>query len=174
MAQCYGNQPEVPAPEYRAHLLAEEVDPPNDYNRTHFAGFTWQKESGRDAPKIITNPGTFAFRGNDLGEIAINLSMGGQFPECNIRVRDHGALKPGEREFLRSQVVIPLADFVLARGEELAKLATEKLRQTLKERIRDAHAKLVSAEQQVPGMLTLFHGSFTKLPLANPHHITRP
>lgn len=129
---------------YRAALLAEGITPPaENWDRTHLAGFDG-------------NPGSFALRGQDLGEVsAEDLNL--EHPEWDtFRVRGYNPPTPGEREFLRAQVSPALHAFILANRDGLRDAAADALRRCMEDRISRARAQLAELEAMIPAAVETF------------------
>lgn len=129
---------------YRAAMLADGGTPPaENWDRTHLAGFDG-------------NPGSFTFRGNDLGEVSaedINL----EHPEWDtFKVRGYNAPTPGEHEFLRAQVSPALHAFIRANRDGLRDAAADALRRCMEGRISRARAQLAELEAMIPAAAETF------------------
>lgn len=129
---------------YRAAMLAEGITPPaENWDRTHLAGYDG-------------NPGSFAYRGQDLGEVSaedINLAH----PQWDtFKVRGHDTPTLGEKDFLRAQVSPALHAFIRANRDGLRDASAEALRRCMEDRIARARAQLDAMEAAIPAAVETF------------------
>lgn len=141
-------------PSFQCALLASDCTPEEyaaaSFNRAIFAG--WQEK--RDTP---ARPGTFAIRGQDLGEIDIHFNLSG-FHE-KIHVRGYGTPSDGERRFIRENILPALKGFVTANKAALHAIAREELAAAFADRVETARASLDACASLIPVMLERFDKS---------------
>jgi hypothetical protein len=141
------NSPAVTPETYRANLILPTGDLPQDYNRTHFAGYEG-------------NPGTFSLRGSDLGEIRAEIRpaprhLGGE-AWVSFQVRGFNSPTPGEHAWLEANVVPALRAFIAEHRDELRQDAAERLSAHLAgmmDRLKEEAEKLAA---KIPEMLATF------------------
>lgn len=129
---------------YRAALLAGGVTPPaENWNRTHLAGYDG-------------NPGSFAYRGQTLGEVSVDDLNLAQPQWGTFKVRGHDTPTPGETDFLRAQVSPALHTFIRANRDGLRDAAAEALRRGMEDRIARARVQLTELEASIPAAVETF------------------
>lgn len=116
---------------YHCYCLADGITPPEDYNRTHFAGYDGK-------------PGAFLLRGKDIGELTINL---GSYAE--IKVQGFNTPTPGEREFITAQIVEPLRAFIAVNKAALKEEAVVKITAQMRERVATARKEIDRLEAMI-------------------------
>lgn len=129
---------------YYCHLLAEGVEPPEDYNRTHFAGYEG-------------NPGSFALRGKDIGELQIIIDIRDSPWASNcadIKVRGFDRPTPSEREFINAQIVPFLEKHIQEHREALREQARAEIVAAMREQVARAREELAAVEDQIETITT--------------------
>ena len=137
-----GHPATAPYPTYMAFLLAEGVEPPEQYDRTHFAGYA-------PKPGGPANPGTIVYRGKDLGECSVELDRGITL-RSRTGARSHPT--PSEAAFLTDQVATPLRAFITTHRAALAHQAASKFAQRCNANLAEYRRRLLLAEAEVTGM----------------------
>lgn len=125
---------------YRCDLLRNDTDEHDMSTRVSSAGYD-PRGDGK------ANPGTFALRGVDMGEMTIEFGNNPEWPE--IRVRGFERPSPSERDFIKANIVKVLAAAVDAHRDELKEEAISELRATVAARLAEAREKLVKMEKEI-------------------------
>lgn len=136
----YGSKAQGIGEKYYCYLLAPDVEIPDDYNRTHFAGYA----DYHDKSKV--NGGTMTFRGKDLGEMSIHFDANPHWQD--IKVRGFERATGSEREAITSLIVPRLQEFIAANKAELRAEAIAKVKKTFSERIKSARASIDALENE--------------------------
>lgn len=124
---------------YYCYLLAEGVEPPTDFNRAHFAGYDG-------------NPGSFALRGKDIGELSIQLeSRTTPYAQdwATIKVRGFDNPTPSEREFIEAQIVPFLREHIKANRAALREQAHAEIVANMRAKVARAREELATLEEQI-------------------------
>jgi hypothetical protein len=145
----YGSKPTGLGSRYKCHLLTPEGDIPEDYNRTHFAGFS-HRPGPYGTPEVI-NPGTFALRGKDLGEITVKIGSDPQYPD--IKVRGFDSPSASERDFIKAQIVPFLMEAINANAASLRKQALAYVSKRLTGELAEKSKELESLEKMIPQIM---------------------
>lgn len=115
---------------YTAVLLRSDLAE-RQHNRKDYAGY-------RDGQNDKENPGCIVYRGKSLGELSITIDGNGY---ATIRTR-YGeypdTTTPGEREFIKREIVPYLLAFIEANRAELKAQAIAGIRQQVADRITEA------------------------------------
>jgi hypothetical protein len=138
----YGQPAEGIGERYDCYLLASDVaDVPENYNRTHFAGYV--AYSGDKTPK----PGAMIVRGKSLGEMTIHFGANTQYQEIKV----HGFDSPthGEREVIRNLVVPKLVYFIQANKGELKDYAVKQIKERMQRVIAEVRTTVDSMESEI-------------------------
>lgn len=135
--------------EYHCYLLADTCpDPvPENYNRTHFAGYTEYNHYSNPSPK--RNAGTIKFRGSDLGECLVVLNLG-KWEQIEVKI--HDAIQragKGERAFFDEQIVPKLKAFIAENSQSLLSEAIAKVKARLVEEVAETRRELEQLEKQI-------------------------
>lgn len=129
---------------YYCDLLAEGVEPPTDYNRTHFAGYEG-------------NPGSFSLRGKDIGELQIQIELR-QAPfhttYATIRVRGFDTPTPTERDFINREIVPFLQAHIEANRDALREQARAEIMAAMRAKVAEAREQLAELEEQIETITT--------------------
>ncbi|OQA09841.1 MAG: hypothetical protein BWY66_00380 [bacterium ADurb.Bin374] len=125
---------------YRCDLLRTDTDGHDLSTRVSSAGY----DPHPDGKK---NPGTFALRGVDLGEMSIEFGKDPQW--ADIRVRGFDRPSPSEREFIKENIVKVLAAAVDAHRDELKAEAIRELRLLVAERLKEARERLSKMDKEI-------------------------
>lgn len=145
----YGSKPSGLGSRYKCHLLTPEGDIPEDYDRTHFAGFS-HRPGPYGTPEVV-NPGSFALRGKDLGEITVGIGNNPQYPE--IRVRGFDSPSTSERDFIKAQIVPYLMEAINANAASLREQALAYVQKRLASELAEKRKELEDLEKLVPQIL---------------------
>jgi len=125
---------------YSCHLLRNDTDEHDLVTRVSCAGYD-PRGDGK------ANPGTFALRGVDLGEMSIEFGVNPEWPD--IRVRGFNSPSPSERDFIKANIVKVLAAAVDAHRDELKAEAIRELRALVAERLEEAREKLIKMDREI-------------------------
>lgn len=117
---------------YHCYLLAENVEVPANFNRSHFAGYEG-------------NRGSLTLRGRDLGELTVKLDKWGD----SLKVRGFESPTPTECDFIRAQIVPALKTFVAEHRGALLEQAREKIVRQMHSEISEARERLNELEEQI-------------------------
>lgn len=123
---------------YTASLLAEGVEPPEDWNRTHLAGYrTYSPGGDKGAPL----PGSVTLRGNDLGEMTVSWEAG-KTQYATITVRGYaGRCTAAEHGWTAAHILPGLVAYAEANRAPLFARAIEALRKRFAEVVADMRAE---------------------------------
>jgi hypothetical protein len=119
---------------YTASLLAEGVEPPEDWNRTHLAGYrTYSPGGDKGAPL----PGSVTLRGNDLGEMTVSWEAD-KTQYATITVRGYaGRCTAAEHGWIAAHILPGLVAFAEDNRAPLFARAIEALRKRFAEVVAD-------------------------------------
>lgn len=121
--------------EYYAYLLRNDIPTPAYNNRMDFAGF-------------YGNPGTFALRGVNLGEVSATIRES-PWPSCVWRVRGSNSPTTGERDFLNEHVLPHLKEAILREAKALKAEAVDAIAASVAERLKNARTSLDACSKQM-------------------------
>lgn len=138
----YGNKAKGIGEEYRCYLLIPEGEIPEDYNRTHFAGYIPYPTKENKA-----NKGTIIYRGKDIGELEISFNSYNDF--YSIKIGCSNSPSKSEREMLENLIVPKLREFVSINKEELRNDAIKRLKERMSNQIKEARESINKAEEQI-------------------------
>jgi len=127
---------------YICHLLAPG-DVPEDYNRTHFAGYA----DYHDKTKV--NGGTMTVRGRDLGEMTIHFEDREHWNSETIKVNGYNSPSNGERQVIAQLVLPPLREFIAANKAALREEAIAKIKARFAEQIKATRSHVDALEAQI-------------------------
>lgn len=120
---------------YNAYLLRDDIPTPTHNNRKDFAGYDG-------------NPGTFALRGVDMGEVSAEINES-PWPSCTFRVRGSARPTAGERDFLAEHVLPHLKAAILREAKTLKAEAVDALAASVVQRLKEAQASLDECSKQM-------------------------
>jgi hypothetical protein len=126
---------------YTCNLLVPGIEIPEDYNRTHFAGFT---PYSNDGTTKAANPGSILFRGQDLGEMRISIEP--QYAE--IRANDGVRPPAGAVEMINAQIVPRLRNYIEQNRGNLKAEAIAKVKAKFAAELAEARAQLDKLQEQ--------------------------
>lgn len=121
--------------EYYAYLLRDDIPTPTHNIRMDFAGYDG-------------NPGTFALRGVDLGEVSA-LIKESPWSSCVWEVRGRNSPTTGERDFLNLHVLPHLKAAILREAKALKAEAVDALAASVMERLKKARTSLDDCSTQM-------------------------
>ena len=121
--------------EYNAYLLRDDIPTPTHNNRMDFAGYDG-------------NPGTFALRGVDLGEVSATIKES-PWPSCVWTVRGSNSPTTGERDFLNLHVLPHLKAAILRGAKALKAEAVDATAASVVERLKEARTSLDDCSKQM-------------------------
>lgn len=121
--------------EYYAYLLRDDIQTPTHNNRNDFAGYDG-------------NPGTFALRGVDLGEVNATIKVS-PWASCLWEVRGSDRPTTGERDFLNLHVLPHLNAAILREAKTLKAEAVDAIAASVVQRLKEAQASLDECEKQM-------------------------
>jgi hypothetical protein len=136
IGQCYQCSLTIPADEI-----------PDNYDRTHFAGFV--PYAGYGKPANPPNAGTFTIRGRDLGEVQIEIKEGSgwqNYTSCNVNGGDRPT--PQEKEIIEKQIVPILRAIIERDAAELHAAAVARLKATFAEQVARVRASANRLEKE--------------------------
>lgn len=142
----YGSPASGIGEDYRAYLLTPG-DVPENYNRTHFAGYS-HRPGPYGSPEVV-NAGSFSLRGKDLGEMSISFSNGSPY----VQVRGFSTPSSSEMDFIRENIIPALAAFINTNKAELRAYALEKIEIRLESEVKEKRAELDKLEAMIPAIL---------------------
>lgn len=127
--------------EYYITLLRSDLTAWDLSTRLSHAGYC--AAGGYGKPNLPPNPGSFALRGSDLGEITATATMGGHLGAYfTWKVRDCNSPSDGERAFLNDNVRPAILAHIEAHAAELKAEAVAELRKLTAERVTEARKQL--------------------------------
>ena len=121
--------------EYYAYLLRDDIAVPTHNNRKDFAGYDG-------------NPGSFALRGVDMGEICATIKEA-PWQSCSWEVRGSDHPTAGERAFLDEHVLPHLKAAILREAKTLKAEAVDAIAASVVQRLKEAQASLDECEKQM-------------------------
>lgn len=126
---------------YHCYLLAAECEnPPEDWNRSHLAGYADYDD------KTKVNGGTMTLRGKDLGEMSVYFGNNPGWPEIKVRGFDNPST--AEREVIEAQIVPGLLQFIAGNKAALYADACGRLRARIEKELSEARAELDTLERE--------------------------
>jgi hypothetical protein len=126
-------------------IPADEI--PDNYDRTHFAGFA--PYAGYGKPAAEPNAGTFKIRGRDMGEVRIEIKVGSgwqNYTSCNVNGGDRPT--PQEKEIIEKQIVPTLRALIERDAAELHAAAVARLKATFAEQVSRVRASANRLEKE--------------------------
>lgn len=138
---------------YFAHLLRSDYSPDaHKGTREDFAGFEpalkYDPQTGQRV-KTPENPGTIKLRGQDLGEIMLEVTPGAMFgPRIDIKVRGFAAPTPSERDWIKAHIVPGLLAYIEQHADQMHAETLAELRAHVCQRVSNARAQLDALEKQ--------------------------
>jgi hypothetical protein len=121
--------------EYTANLLVEGFAGTEPKDRTEYAGY-----EGR--------PGSFKYRGKDIGELSIVLDRSTNWPSQTVRVRGFETPTASERTFIVENIVPSLVADIAAHKSELYREAVAKVRERFEMEIMDMRGEVNKLERE--------------------------
>lgn len=146
----YGNQPEGLGSRYTCHLLTPEGEIPEDYNRTHFAGYS-HRPGPYGTPDVV-NPGTVVLRGHDLGGMSVKFGNNHDHPDISVRGYG-GSPTPSERDWIKAEIVPALRRFIADNAETLRRDALAAVEKRLAAELEEKRQELAALAAMVPAIL---------------------
>ena len=146
----YGSKPEGLGSRYKCHLLTPEGDIPEDYNRTHFAGYS-HRPGPYGTPDVV-NPGTIVYRGQDLGEMSVRFGSNPEYPDISVRGYG-GAPTASERDWVKAEIVPALRRFIADNAETLRRDALAAVEKRLAAELEEKRQELEALAAMVPAIL---------------------
>jgi len=146
-----GNPP-MPLDEYHCYLVPS-LEVPENWNRTNLAGYV---NNGK------TTDGAFVFRGQSSGEMTITFNLRPRHSqqegyECtDIKVNGFSSPTPAFRDFVRSNVVPVLLEYIRVNKVSLTLEAKETLLASMQANIADERKRVNELEAQIAGMVEVF------------------
>lgn len=134
----HGNKPAPLPAHFYAYLLPDEKPLPDQWNRTHLAGYE-------------QNPAPLSFRGKTLGEVQLEKTP----HYTNWRVRGSETPTPSEKEWLNAEILPQLLKAIDDNRDALKAAAVERIRKTLAERLATARRDLDRMETEAAAMLEI-------------------
>ena len=146
----YGSQPEGLGSRYTCHLLTPEGEIPEEYNRTHFAGYS-HRPGPYGTPDVV-NPGTVVLRGHDLGEMSVKFGSNHDHPDISVRGYG-GSPTPSERDWIKAEIVPALRRFIADNAETLRRDALAAVEKRLAAELEEKRQELAALAAMVPAIL---------------------
>ena len=146
----YGSKPEGLGSRYKCHLLTPEGEVPEDYNRTHFAGYS-HRPGPYGTPDVV-NPGGITYRGHDLGEMSVKFGSNPEYPDINVREYG-GTPTPSERDWFKAEIVPALRRFIADNAETLRRDALAAVEKRLAAELEEKRQELAALAAMVPDIL---------------------
>ena len=148
LPDCNGRKEGLPEV-YNVALLRSDKTPDNMNDRTAHAGYVPYASYGQKPEP--PNPGSFAYRGNDLGEVTAEItpSFGGGY-YFRWSVRGYGSnATPAERAFLDEQVKPGILKAIEEHRAALKAEAVAKIRAWVAEICAEMRASVDAAEKEM-------------------------
>lgn len=145
----YGSKPEGLGSRYKCHLLTPEGKVPEEYNRTHFAGYS-HRPGPYGTPEVV-NPGTIVYRGQYLGEMSVEFGSNPEYPD--IKVRGYGSPTTSERDWIKAEIVPALRRFIADNAETLRRDALAAVEKRLAAELEEKRQELAALAAMVPDIL---------------------
>jgi hypothetical protein len=146
----HGSKPEGLGSRYTCHLLTPEGEIPEDYNRTHFAGYS-HRPGPYGTPDVV-NPGTIVLRGHDLGEMSVKFGSNPEYPDISVRGYG-GSPTPSERDWIKAEIVPALRRFIADNAETLRRDALAAVEKRLAAELEEKRQELAALAAMVPAIL---------------------
>jgi len=121
--------------EYNVYLLRDDIAVPTHNNRKDFAGYDG-------------NPGSFALRGVDMGEVSATIKVS-PWASCLWAVRGGNSPTTGERDFLNLHVLPHLKAAILREAKALKAEAVDAIAASVVERLKEARTSLNDCSKQM-------------------------
>lgn len=145
----FGNKAPGIGEKYYCYLLTPTGDIPESYNRTHFAGYKHQP-GGYGTPEVI-NPGAIVYRGRSMGEMSVSFMGNPEYPD--IKVMGSNSPTPGERDFIKWQIVPLLTEFIATNRDGMREQVIERIKERMRAATAEARKQLALCEEQINGFL---------------------
>lgn len=139
----YGRDPEGIGRIFKCYLLVPDVEIPEDYNRTVFAGFV-EYPKDKNTPK----PGTIKIRGNDLGETTVSINLDSNYSTVSVR-EYNGRPTESEKKVFDSLIIPKLREFIEQNEKEIRENSIKKIKTRMRDVIEEARKGLIELENQI-------------------------
>lgn len=146
----YGSKPEGLGSRYKCYLLTPGGEVPEDYNRTHFAGYS-HRPGPYGAPDVV-NPGTIVLRGRDLGEMSVEFGNNPEYPGISVRGYG-GSPTTSERDWIKAEIIPALRQFVADNAAAMRRGAIAAVEKRLTDELEEKRRELETLAAMVPGIL---------------------